>query len=132
MRWLRFSAACVLALAACGAGRSGDGPGPDRRVLTAEEVEELDAADLYEVVRRRRPEWLRAIRLPGTGRDIPPLVYVDGQRFGGPASLRSITPPSVRYVEYLNATESHARFGNATAAGTIHVVTRATISPPPS
>lgn len=124
-----------LAIAAAVGGCAGSGtPGTSpasQRELTAEEIMSVSASNLYDVIRIRRSEWLRrsATRptaFPPRGQSAEVVVYLDGQRFGGPETLGQITPASVQLVRFLTPTEAEMRYGQNLLGGVIEVMSLAT------
>jgi len=83
--------------------------------LAANEMEaaHADGGDLYVAISRLRPNWLVSHGVTGQG---PPgsefaRVYVDGQAYGDPNSLRNIAAYHVGDVTYYDVTQAGARFG---------------------
>lgn len=119
-RWLLIAAA--LALGGCGLGhRQREAPAPEPSALTREEIQSVQAASLYEVIRLLRPRWLArphptAFR---PERQVEVVVYVDNVRFGGVETLRQITPGSVAGARFLRPSEAEARFGQGHLSGAI-------------
>jgi hypothetical protein len=120
----------VVVVAACGKAREGDAPRPSNdRVLGEEEILASKATSLYDVVRLLRPNWLRRSGTRPTsftGAPAEIVVYLDGQRYGELESLARLSPTSVRFAEFLSASEAQARFGQGNLGGVIHVHTHAT------
>jgi hypothetical protein len=128
----RVAAALVMAgavaLWSCGGRAEGAAPGGSRE-LTADEIMSVSASSLYDVIRIRRAEWLRraATRptaFPGRA-DAEVVVYLDGQRFGGPEMLKQITPASVRTARFLTPSEAEMRFGPNLLGGVIAIQSQA-------
>lgn len=129
--WLVSVLCTALVAAACGATRtSEDAPSPSGdRVLSQEEIQLSNAGNLYDVIQRRRPRWLQRSQTRPTSLTRPPaevVVYLDGQRLGGPESLQRLTAVSAQWVEFLTPSEAQARFGHDHLGGVIHVHTRGT------
>ena len=86
-----------------------------------------DGGDLYVAISRLRPNWLIAHGVAGQG---PPgselaKVYLDGQPYGDPNSLRNISAYHVGDVTYYDVTQAGARFGiNGGSGGVIDVRTK--------
>lgn len=118
----------VLLSTACGASRTQQtSTGLDDAMLGREEIVQSGAGNIYDVIRMRRPRWLQpAQRGPTslTGGAAQVVVYLDGQRFGGPELLPRLTVASVQWVEFLSASEAQVRFGHDNLGGVIHVHTR--------
>lgn len=128
MRTFRFTILLVLVLFAAGCSSSAASgrrsSARDARTLSSEEIRQSASANLYEVIRARRPEWLikrgqTSINLEG---DI--VVYVDNVALGGPETLRGIDVQSVQVVRFLSASEAQMRYGVGHMHGAIVVTTR--------
>jgi hypothetical protein len=136
--WL-LAAACVVAAgcASGGGGASVDEAGdvapdalqasvparssPNR--LTGDEVRATTAGNLYDAVRRLRPQWLRA---RGASSIISPeateaVVYVSGIRQGDLRTLQNIGVDSVNGVEFIDARDATTRWGTGHGGGVILV-----------
>lgn len=121
--------ALTVALAgggACAAATRSGAPTPSRSLLLADELRNAAASDAYDAVYRLRPEWLRrrgqiSIRDPNAG-DV--VVYLDGVRYGGPESLRSIAVETIRQMQHLSGGDATTQFGTGHSGGVIMVRTR--------
>jgi hypothetical protein len=120
----------LATLAACssgGASPSGtSAPRADRNVITRAQIESANAQDMYEVIQRLRPEYLRAQRGTSSMNREPDMavVYVNGVRQGEPGLLRAMRPAEVEEVRFINAADATTRFGTGHAGGVIEVKTR--------
>lgn len=128
MHTFRFTILLLLVLFAAGCSSSAASgrrsAARDARTLSSEEIRQSASANLYEVIRARRPEWLikrgqTSINLEG---DI--VVYVDNVALGGPETLRGIDVQSVQVVRFLSASEAQIRYGVGHMHGAIVVTTR--------
>ncbi len=118
-RLMVASFALMIGLAACASGSGGSGGGGSFNRLTAADLVNERAFDLFGTIRELRARWL-------TGRrGGAPRVHVDGvQRQGGVEELRNIRVSDVLEVEYVNASDATSRFGTGYQAGAIIVTTR--------
>jgi hypothetical protein len=138
VRWLVngvvvFTAACASAAP----GTEGSEPGdvsPDvlqasvpvrssPNVLTGEDVRAVDVGNLYDAVRRLRPQWLRA---RGSASLVSPeatqaVVYVAGIRQGDPRALQNVNVDTVSRVEFIDSRDATTRFGTGHLGGAILV-----------
>ena len=123
-RLMVASFALMIGLAGCASGSGGSGSGGGGgsfNRLTAADLVNDPALDLFELIRLRRGRWLTARRGGVRG---APRVHVDGTESpGGVEDLRNILVGDVQEVEYLTATDAVTRFGSDYANGAI-VVTR--------
>lgn len=92
--------------AACAsAGSGGESTRADRNTITAEQIEEVGASNLFQVIDRLQPRWLQ-VRPGGSGSfggsGVGIVVYRNQTRIGGPDELRHMTPAGVRSIQYLD------------------------------
>jgi hypothetical protein len=105
----RFSIlAAVIACASSGKTGAELRSSPDR--LTAAEIRDSNASNAYELIRRLRPQWLRA---PGGGSmsggvvaNQTILVYLDGHRVGDVTTLSTISVNGVTSMQFLDASRA--------------------------
>jgi hypothetical protein len=94
-------------------------------LIKLEEIERSGATDTHELVRRLRPAWFRGARgASSLGVQPTVVVYLNGIRHGGPASLRDIPLGHVLEIRFLDASDATTRFGLGHGAGAIDVITR--------
>lgn len=117
-------------------------PDRGRSVLTTEQIRRARAANMYEVIRSLRPEWLRtrgteSIRETPRGRSTGPgpgdvvirpgiptiRVYLDDSLLGDISSLRDVQPGLVGQARFLDRAEATQRWGAGHLHGAIHVIT---------
>lgn len=97
----------VLLLSACAATSTGE-PRPQRDLITADEIEAVNASNLYEVVERLRPRWLD-IRARRSFNDVTELVVFQGQTYlGGPEILREFGKDAAYAIRYLDGSTASA------------------------
>ena len=95
-----------------------------RNVLTAEDFQGQSERNLYDLISRLRPNWLRpqgGVLATGT---TPVVVYVDNVRFGGVAVLADMPLQEVEQVRFVDGTDAATRYGMNTDGGVIEVITR--------
>jgi hypothetical protein len=164
MKQIAFLAACIAAAAAVPARAQTTPPPADsaaktapaapapraRRnpnLITAAELEGQTATDLYEVVRRLRPQWLRArptgsledaTRRPtptAMGSESPSqvglvlMVFVDGSPVGEVGELRRLQVANVRELRFVPSADAVTRWGRDYRAGVIEVTSRTAPTP---
>ena len=103
----------------------------DRNSITAEEMTKVSALNLYEVVQRIHPEWLKVRNTSTTGQrtgtvmttDQDVQVYIDQQRAGTTEILKSMAIRSAVSLRYYSASEAQVKFGSGNLSGAIQVVT---------
>ncbi|HKA58964.1 MAG TPA: hypothetical protein VKD28_10150 [Gemmatimonadales bacterium] len=127
MRFLTLVAAIVLAACSSSNAKRGTSPTPstDSDVITAEELAKTRGSTLYDAVRQLRPNWeMRARPTAVMGQNQAQLiVYVDGSRYGGFASLRTLKWSSAAYIRYYSPGGAEAQFGPGHLLGAIEVRT---------
>lgn len=101
------------------------GPKRDKNLITRAEIDSFDQnVDLYELIRRLRPNMLRGHTGTRslTGGSNPVVVYVEGTQYEV-AALRNLTTGNVEEVRYLDPIEAGNRYGLNHLGGAI-VITR--------
>ena len=112
------------AIACASGGATGNAPPiADRNIITQSELELAVGTNLYQVIEKLRPNFLRSrgptsINTPG---EEYPVVFVDGRKYGDIGSLRSLIPSQVTQVRYYDAASAAAQFGVINAPGVIDV-----------
>jgi hypothetical protein len=97
-----------------------------RDMISREEIVESGATNLYEVVQRLRPGWLRGgnvSNIRGGGTSV--VVYQNNTPLGGPEALRQLTPgyaASLRFLDGTEASNTLPGLGSRRVAGAIVVV----------
>ena len=125
----------VLALAAAVGCASQSGPNApagtvvartDRNIISDAEIQSVPAANLYDLIAKLRPNFLRsrgAVSLSsGSTASEFATVYMDGRPYGDIASLRSIVSTQVSEVRYYDSSAASSRFGIINGNGVIEVI----------
>ena len=132
---LKLSVGIAVALLAVSCASSGTTARTDsgtpqtsrnRNVIAPEELTDSKARDAYHAVQLLRPEWLRS-RGAVSMRDPTPtsvVVYVDGQRYGGPSTLEQFRLGSFKEMRFYTGSEATSRWGTGHAGGVIYLTTR--------
>ena len=119
--------ALALAAAAAGCATSGGGGGGGGggagNVLTHEQLQATSETDLYLVIDRLRPRWLRARGASSFGAPAVVMLFVDNAPRGSVAELRGIHVNDIQEVRYYSATEAATRYGTTAGSGGAVVVT---------
>lgn len=99
--------------------------------VTANELTESGAQNLYQAIQILRPQWLRArprttmgaasSRSGGTASADQTVVYLDQNRYGGLTSLQQLTTGGVVEIRFFDGVEATNRFGSGHTAGAIVV-----------
>ena len=126
-RILMLAVAGVLA-AGCGYSAGGSDRA-DPEYITREEIINVDARDLYDVVRRLRPRWINASRRAGErsfGLSTEVVVYQNQMYLGDIDTLRNWSPSAAWAMEWLDASTASATLpglGSRHVAGAIVIHT---------
>jgi outer membrane cobalamin receptor len=103
-------------------------PPADRYVITQQEIEQSRATNAYELIRERRPEFLRPQGPKAFTRGVRstrmPVVYMDGMLMGETSELTKIPIETINEVRYFNEVDAQQRFGLGNVAGAIEVITK--------
>lgn len=125
-RGLVLALGLILALGGCatGGGGGGSGRGSANR-LTEADIEADQSLDVYSIIQRRRPQWLRVRGAITTSGPVSIAVIIDGTRQqGGVDILRSLRGGEVQELRYMSASDATTRFGTDMTGGAILVVTK--------
>ncbi len=96
-------------------------------LLTAADIAaaHADVQTAYDAVARLRPNWLVVHGVTNTDGTALATVYLDGQQYGAPGSLRNIPAYQVEDMRYYDVTQAGARFGiRGGTGGVIEVRTK--------
>ena len=114
----------LLAVTGCASTGTTGTTGGDRNLLTREEIAETNHLNALDLIRSKRPRWLRVRGEPSITQSPQLIVYVDQMRAGTMDVLRSIQPLAIEEVRYYNTRAAQARFGVGHVQGVIQVITR--------
>lgn len=115
-RTLAFAVA-LLAVAGCASAGGGSGGGASG-ALTQEDLRGANEPNLYNAVRRLRPQWLRPRGSQVAGGEV--TLFVNGSPSGTVSDLNNIPIDSVTEIRYYSPSEAGFTFG--TMAGNAGVV----------
>lgn len=107
-RTIAFAVA-LIAVAGCASAGGGSGGGGGSSALTAEDLRQANEPNLYNAVRRLRPNWLRPRGSQISGGEV--ALFVNGTPTGTVAQLNSIPIESVTEVRYYSPSEAGFTFG---------------------
>ena len=118
-----------LVMACASSTRTGDPiPTRDRNMIVRAELATRASSNLHEIVNSLRPNWLRpplgGSGVGGRSSNQPPVVYLDGRRFGELEALRTMSAESAETLRYLSVTEAQSKFGSVVTTPVIEVFTR--------
>ena len=121
-RLLTLVAAGAIAIA-CAPHATGAGASPSRHnLLTAEELAPIGDLDLYDAIRRLRPNFLRSHGGQGVQSGMPDVVlYFGNTRMPDIDQLHTVLARQVKEVTFLEPQQANARFGGNNSGGAIVV-----------
>lgn len=112
----------LLALGtACASTASSPARHADRDRLLQEEIAAAHEPNLYNLVQKLRPQWLRKRGAKDLRDQGEIVVYYGRTRLGGPESLRRISTSEVASLRFLSGPEANTRFGRGHEHGAIIV-----------
>ncbi len=128
---LRHALTLTIALlcAAC-AGRNRDtaaAGSPERNVMTITQIQEgagVGITNLYDLIQRYHPEWMRTVRASATAGTATPTIWIDQQRMGSLTVLRTMPVTGVSLLRYLTPPEARGELGFDNPGGAIVVSMR--------
>lgn len=121
-RFLTIAAAFLVAGACAPKPTTGAAPASRHNLITAEELAPVGDLDLYEAIRRLRPNFLRSHGGQGVQTGTPELqVYVGTVRLQEVERLHEILARTVKEVAFLEPQQANARFGGNNSGGAIVV-----------
>ena len=116
---LAVVAACVGCVSTGSGGSRGTG-----NVLTYENLIETGENDLYMIIERLRPRWLRPRGQTSFTATTVVTLFVDGSPRGDVSQMRGMIVTDILDVTYLSASDAAFRFGTlAGSGGTISIRT---------
>lgn len=130
-RFARRTLAALLLTAACasGASSSSSSPAPgNRSFITEAEIPATGTETAFDLIQRIRPEYFRQkpsqTYTGGQSVAPPPTVVENGQRFGFPEDLKSISASSLSMVRYYSIEEGKRKYGMQYGGGVIEITLR--------
>lgn len=92
-------------------------------LLTGDQLRETNVGNVYDALRRLRPQWLRARGSASivSPESTEPVVYVSGIRRGEIRTLQNVSLDQVQRVEFIDARDATTRFGTGHGGGVIMV-----------
>lgn len=109
--------ALLILAAACGSAQVPQENRPRTRsdVLTLEDIQRSELLNMFEVIQRLQPSWLRA---PQTRQhNLEVAVFMDGMRVGSVEFLRNIPASQVAEARYLNSRQISTELSSRQAFG---------------
>lgn len=117
-----IAGATAVACAPRATGGSAGATASRHNLITAEELQPIGDLDLYDAIRRLRPNFLRSHGGQGVQSGMPDLVlYVGSTRMQDMDQLHTILARQVKEVAFLEPQQANARFGGNNAGGAIVV-----------
>ena len=99
--------------------------GSSRDVITRAEIEQAGLTNVYDIVNRLRPNFLRVEGRSSMGQVAQaPLVRLDASTLGDIDAMRSLDANSVQEIRYYSIVEAESRFSGVRGRPVIHIITR--------
>ena len=99
-------------------------PSYTRKSIFVAEIEKSSATNAYELISNLRPHWLKG-RGPKSivsyAEASYPVVYVNGNRYGGQDSLGSISVANITGIRFLSAGDATTKYGIGHSGGAIEI-----------
>jgi hypothetical protein len=119
----RYALAALVLVTACGARRESRPIVESGEVIARHQIEAAHVQNVYELVERLHPQWLRKRGVHHVQNEGDIVVYLDNARLGGPETLREIHVGGVTSVRFYDAGTAQYRFGVGHTHGAILVST---------
>lgn len=112
---------------ACASGQGQGARMGDPDLILREEIDESTAQNVYDLVQRVRPQWLRTrglttLRQAAGEEDI--VIYMDNARLGYRDALRRVPLAGIAYMEFFSASRATQRWGSGHIHGAILISTQ--------
>jgi len=113
----------AAALACASSGTAGTGTRRDPNLITEQEIANSAESNLYDVVSRLRPMFLktRGRSTINSGGSEYASVFLDGQYYGELGSLRNIVATQIHEIRYLSGPDAVSRYGMRYGSGAVDV-----------
>jgi len=104
---------------------------PGQGAISEEEIRASGARSLSQLLREKRPQWLRSRGVDVLAPNLDPLeaqgvrVYLNGELLGGLGTLDEVSIDAVTRIEFLDATAAVLRWGAGNGDGAILLKTGA-------
>jgi len=105
--WIALPALLVLlaGVTACASTKEG-ASGQRMDLLTREQILGASATNLFEVVQRLRPQWLRVSTTRSFNLDSEIVVFQNEMQLGGPDALRQLVPELAYEMEWVDGVKA--------------------------
>jgi hypothetical protein len=118
-----FVLTLAAALACASSGTAGTGVRRDPNLITEQEIATSAESNVYDVVSRLRPMFLktRGRSTISSGGSEYASVFLDGQYFGELGSMRNIVSTQIHEIRYLSGPDAVSRYGMRYGSGAVDV-----------
>lgn len=118
-----FVLTLAAALACASSGTAGTGVRRDPNLITEQEIATSAESNVYDVVSRLRPMFLktRGRSTINSGGSEYASVFLDGQYFGELGSMRNIVSTQIHEIRYLSGPDAVSRYGMRYGSGAVDV-----------
>lgn len=108
-RGLLLALVAASATSGCASTKSTSG-GQRLDVITREQILESRATNLFEVVQRLRPQWLRVTTTKSFNLETEIVVYQNDMQLGGPDALRQLQPELAFEIQWVDGVKASSQF----------------------
>jgi len=119
--------ACSLGVALASCVRAAPTPVlANQSLITREDIEKIHATTALDIVQRYRSDVLTA-RAPSSvllNKQIHPVVFLNGQFYGGIDELRNLPADGVLEIQFFSGTDAVTKFGSQHGGGVIQIISR--------
>jgi hypothetical protein len=118
-----FVLTLAAALACASSGSAGTTAGRDPTLITEQEIAASTESNVYDVVSRLRPMFLKTrgrSTINSSGSEYA-SVFLDGQYYGELSSLRNIVANQIHEIRYLSGPDAVSRYGMQYGSGAVDV-----------
>jgi hypothetical protein len=118
-----FVLTLAAGLACASSGTSGTAVRRDPNLITEQEIATSTESNLYDVVNRLRPMFLktRGRSTINSGGSEYASVFLDGQYYGELSSMRNIVATQIHEIRYLSGPDAVSRYGMRYGSGAVDV-----------
>ena len=118
-----FVLTLAAALACASSGTAGTRVQRDPNLITEQEIATSAESNVYDVVSRLRPMFLktRGRSTINSGGSEYASVFLDGQYFGELGSMRNIVATQIHEIRYLSGPDAVSRYGMRYGSGAVDV-----------
>jgi hypothetical protein len=127
MRYTVLATVAVsLAIGACQAATTPGGGASLRNVITQDQIDSSYASNVYELIVRLHPEYLRDRGSVSIRQNIHAraVVFLNGHEYGILETMRNIPISGIGEIRYYAGTDAVVKFGSQYGGGVVELISR--------